>query len=60
VAIPEFSNIVEEILEWGDEMTTIVTYLATLGAVVAMTALIAYIQVRQAARPSFKKRKRPF
>jgi hypothetical protein len=60
VAIPEFSNIVEEILEWSDEMTTIVAYLATLGSVVAMAALIAYIQVRQATRPSFTKRKRPF
>jgi len=60
VATPEFSNIVEEIVEWSDEMTTIVTYLATLGAVVAMAALIAYIQVRQATRPSLKKRKRPF
>jgi hypothetical protein len=51
---------VEEIVEWSDEMTTIVTYLATLGAVVAMAALIAYIQVRQATRPSLKKRKHRF
>jgi len=35
VATPEFSKIVEEIVEWSDEMTTIVVYLATLGAVVA-------------------------
>jgi hypothetical protein len=41
-------------------MTTIVPYLAMLGAVVAMVALIAYIQVRQATRPYLKKRKRPF
>jgi hypothetical protein len=60
VATPEVSNIVKEILEWSDEMTTIATYLAMLGAVVAMAALIAYIQVRQATRPSLKNRKRPF
>jgi len=57
VATPEFSKIVEEIVEWSDEMTTIVVYLATLGAVVAMAALIA---AWQATRPPLKKRKRPF
>jgi hypothetical protein len=37
---PSSQNIVEEIVEWSDEMTTIVAYLATLGAVVTMAALI--------------------
>jgi hypothetical protein len=51
---------VEEIADRSDEMTTIIAYLATFGAVVAMAALIAYIQARQATQPSLKKRKRPF